>query len=293
MQSADFSVSAAASTSAGLSASFAPFTTRILFCPFGSTKIGATPLDNPSTCFTCVGSIPCLRKFSIVAGPNRSLPTRATINTSAPHSRAATAWFAPLPPKPRSNFCPKMVSPGLGNWSLNVVRSTFALPITAMRGRFAIVEFLDEMPGPSLLSRVIDVNHQKSTGRASNVNFPWRPSRPFLCELRGQELLLCAEIRRLGLGVGSKEIPNDVCRDDSRARIEVRVVRNVARNIHGDAKPFVVASDELVELHLGVSRAARGIFLHYRGNVSLRIAQGGGRIEAGTAIRQRSSPIVE
>src|SRR6266581_8408956 len=37
-----------------------------------------------------------------------------------------------------SNFWPKIVSPGLGNWSVNVVRSTLALPTTAMRGRFAI-----------------------------------------------------------------------------------------------------------------------------------------------------------
>src|ERR1039458_9301105 len=35
MQSADFKVSAAASTSAGFSASFAPFTTRMRFCACG------------------------------------------------------------------------------------------------------------------------------------------------------------------------------------------------------------------------------------------------------------------
>src|SRR6266705_531261 len=74
----------------------------------------------------------------MVAGPNRSLPTQATIKTSAPQSREATAWLAPLPPKPRSNFWPKIVSPAFGNFSVNVVRSIFALPTTAMRGRFAI-----------------------------------------------------------------------------------------------------------------------------------------------------------
>src|SRR5438477_2349106 len=74
----------------------------------------------------------------MVAGPNRSLPTLATIKTSAPQSREATAWLAPLPPKPRSNFWPKIVSPAFGNFSVNVVRSIFALPTTAMRGRFAI-----------------------------------------------------------------------------------------------------------------------------------------------------------
>src|SRR5512135_1084324 len=82
--------------------------------------------------------MPCFLKLSMVAGPNRSLPTRATMVTSAPHSRAATAWFAPLPPNPRSNFCPKMVSPGFGNCSVKVVRSMLALPTTAIRGGFDI-----------------------------------------------------------------------------------------------------------------------------------------------------------
>src|SRR3984885_15187501 len=135
MQSAAFSISAAASTSAGFRASFAPFTTRMRFCPLDSTKIGATPLDNPSTAFTWVVLMPCFLKFSIVAGPNRSLPTRATMNTSAPQRRAATAWFAPLPPNPRSNLWPKIVSPGFGNRSANVVRSMLALPTTATRDR--------------------------------------------------------------------------------------------------------------------------------------------------------------
>jgi hypothetical protein len=43
-----------------------------------------------------------------------------------------------LPPKPRSNFWPKIVSPALGKRSANVTKSIFALPTTAMRGRFAI-----------------------------------------------------------------------------------------------------------------------------------------------------------
>src|SRR5271157_5665063 len=74
----------------------------------------------------------------MVAGPNRSSPTRAIIDTCAPHSRAATAWFAPLPPNPRWNSLPKMVSPGRGNWSVNVVRSILALPTTAIRGCFIV-----------------------------------------------------------------------------------------------------------------------------------------------------------
>src|SRR5450755_4242498 len=83
--------------------------------------------------------MPSFSKFLIVDGPNRSSPTRATMKTSAPQSRAATAWLAPFPPNPRSNFCPKIVSPGLGNRSAKVVKSTLALPTTAMRGRFAII----------------------------------------------------------------------------------------------------------------------------------------------------------
>ena len=82
--------------------------------------------------------MPCFLKFSMVAGPNRSLPTRATMNTSAPQSRDATAWLAPLPPNPRSKESPKIVSPGFGKRPVKVVRSIFALPTTAIRGRFAI-----------------------------------------------------------------------------------------------------------------------------------------------------------
>jgi hypothetical protein len=74
----------------------------------------------------------------MVAGPKRSDPTRATMNTSAPHRRAATAWLAPLPPKPRSKLGAKSVSPGRGNSSVKVVRSTLALPTTAILGRLAM-----------------------------------------------------------------------------------------------------------------------------------------------------------
>src|SRR5882672_390897 len=133
MQSTVLRRSAAASTSAGLRRSFAPLTTKMRFWPLGSTKMGATPLDAPSICLTCVASMPSFLKFSMVAGPKRSLPTRATMKTSAPQRREATAWLAPLPPKPRSNFWPKMVSPALGKRSLKVGRSMLALPITAMR----------------------------------------------------------------------------------------------------------------------------------------------------------------
>ncbi len=132
IQPAERSRSADASMSAGRSRSFAPFTTRMRFWPELSTKMGATPLDTPGVIITREASMPRAWKFWMVAGPNRSSPTRATIETLAPHNRAATAWLAPLPPKPRWNSRPKMVSPGRGNWSVKVVRSTFALPTTTM-----------------------------------------------------------------------------------------------------------------------------------------------------------------
>src|SRR6202162_2375275 len=166
MQSAVFSVSAAASTSEGFNSSFAPLTTMIRFCPEGSTKIGATPLDTPLTWRTCVASIPSFSKFLMVDGPNRSSPTRATMKTSAPQSRAATAWFAPFPPNPRSNFWPKMVSPGFGNSSENVVKSTLALPTTAIRGRFAII-FRFEVRKAECSQTIVAVSTRAGASRAT------------------------------------------------------------------------------------------------------------------------------
>ncbi len=59
--------------------------------------------------------------------------------------------------------------------------------------------------------------------------------------------------------MGSKEIPDDIRRHDSSIRIEVRIVWNLARNVHRDAVPFVVSAEQAVELHFGVRLAARGI----------------------------------
>ena len=53
--------------------------------------VPATPLETPGVIWTRLTSIPKERKFSIVAGPKRSSPTRATIDTLAPQRRAATA----------------------------------------------------------------------------------------------------------------------------------------------------------------------------------------------------------
>ena len=50
----------------------------------------------------------------MVASPDRSWPTLATIMTSAPQRLAATAWLAPLPPNPRSKLLPNRVSPARG-----------------------------------------------------------------------------------------------------------------------------------------------------------------------------------
>src|SRR5438552_10367498 len=106
--------------------------------------------------------MPCDSKFPIVAGPKRSLPTFATMPTFAPQRRAATAWLAPLPPKPRSNFLPKMVSPGRGNTSWNVVRSTLALPTTTIKDGLAIIsplvilgaDYIRTRPGNRIYSRL-------------------------------------------------------------------------------------------------------------------------------------------
>src|SRR5581483_11054793 len=56
-----------------------------------------------------------------------------------------------------------MVSPGLGNWLVKVVRSTFALPTTAIRGRFAIASFpmLNGENGESMQPRMQMSMHQE------------------------------------------------------------------------------------------------------------------------------------
>ena len=82
--------------------------------------------------------MPSLLKLARASSPNRSWPMFPTKVTCAPARAAATAWLAPLPPKPRSNFWPKIVSPAFGNFSVKVVKSIFALPTTAIPGRFAI-----------------------------------------------------------------------------------------------------------------------------------------------------------
>ena len=106
-----------------------------------STKIGATPLDTPFDDPDVLGvdaeALEVLdrgRAEQIVADPGDHRDVGAA-------EAAATAWLAPLPPKPISKLSPKMVSPARGNRSLKVVRSTLALPTTAMRcGREVVLD---------------------------------------------------------------------------------------------------------------------------------------------------------
>src|SRR5262245_48163641 len=126
---------------------------------------------------TCVASIPCDSKFLIVAGPKRSSPTRATIATSAPQRREATAWLAPLPPQPRSKSFPKMVSPAFGNRSENVVKSTFALPTTA------ILDRLDMSP-------LLDCDHTRPTSPTRPIYLPIHQLKKLFVELGQIEIPL-------------------------------------------------------------------------------------------------------
>ena len=79
--------------------SFAPGTTRIRLWPASSTQMGATP-DGPGTRVTWSVLMPSRSKLASVAVPWSSSPTAATMTTCAPKRAAATAWLAPLPPKP-------------------------------------------------------------------------------------------------------------------------------------------------------------------------------------------------
>ena len=123
---------------------------------------------------TCEASMPCDSKFVIVAGPKRSSPTRATIDTSAPHSRAATAWLAPLPPQPRSKCSPKIVSPAFGNRSEKVVRSTFALPTTAILDRLVMSPLFAAISGSSTGRTV----RRTSAGRGPTARSPPATTTP-------------------------------------------------------------------------------------------------------------------
>src|SRR5260221_13963449 len=80
--------------------------------------------------------------------------------------------------------------------------------------------------------------------------------------------------------VQRKEIPQNIRRYHTRVRIEVRIKRHLAGNVHRVAIPFMNPSDQLVELYFGVATAMGGIFLNHSGDVTLAVAQGGGCIES-------------
>src|SRR3984893_7626278 len=181
------------------------------FCPFGSTKIGATPLDTPSTMPTRLLSIPRAAKFFTVASPKRSFPNFATITTCAPHNRAATAWLAPLPPNPRLKLVPKIVSPPRGNASANVVKSTFALPTTAIRGlapmdspSFFSPTLLTGFPGQTAKLYHEPVVAMSNCPKGRRVQCPAsQPSRPFNAE-RPRGRLPAQPLERASFAQGSE-----------------------------------------------------------------------------------------
>ena len=132
----------ALSTSAGASSPLAPATMMIWFSPAPSTTMCAMPDAALFVCATCAASTPKDAKLPSVDAPSESAPTLATMDTRLPRSAAATAWFAPLPPKSCSKREPSSVSPGLAKRGAQVTRSTLALPTTttAMVARVAAVD---------------------------------------------------------------------------------------------------------------------------------------------------------
>src|ERR1700751_3802527 len=103
-----------------------------------------------------------------------------------------------------------MVSPGLGNCSVKVVRSMFALPTTAIRGRFAITfrlmprtgEFSQRVLGVSNRPRCV-VAFEGGGGGETNSNYSpygtqmfltcvacWRNQRPSACLGSNQSIAL-------------------------------------------------------------------------------------------------------
>ena len=54
--------------------------------------------------------------------------------TEPPARAAATAWFAPLPPRAVKKVPPSTVSPGRGRVGTRTTMSVFELPTTTIRG---------------------------------------------------------------------------------------------------------------------------------------------------------------
>ena len=88
----------------------------IRFMPRPSTQIGATP-DEPGTRRMNAVSTPWTVSSARYDSPYASWPRVFASATLAPSRAAATAWFAPLPPKPIRNSVPTSVSPSPGRRS--------------------------------------------------------------------------------------------------------------------------------------------------------------------------------
>ena len=120
-------------TCSTVNARLAPGATAIWFSPAGSTMISAVPVAAVTVSTTPSTPIPSPASAARIAAPEASRPTQAISRTSAPSRRAATAWFAPLPPWFTSSVPLVTVSPGPGNRGAATVTSTLAEPTTRMR----------------------------------------------------------------------------------------------------------------------------------------------------------------
>jgi hypothetical protein len=109
----------------------APGRIAITFSPLLSTKIIAIPVG-PSARRSAVRSTPSAMSSASASSANPSVPTAATSFTSDPARRAASAWFAPLPPAAVEKVVPGTVSPGEGMRDTCPIRSRLAEPKTVI-----------------------------------------------------------------------------------------------------------------------------------------------------------------
>ncbi len=125
------SPASAKSASAGPIVPLAPGRMAMTFSPFWSTKIMAMPVA-PSVARTCCSSTRSARRSLSASSAKLSDPTRANRRISDPARRAASAWFAPLPPGAEAKALPGMVSPGRGIRLTVPIRSRLVEPRTVI-----------------------------------------------------------------------------------------------------------------------------------------------------------------
>ena len=118
----------------GVSRWFAPGATAIWLRPSGSTEISATPVGTSVVRSIGPGGRRASARAAASRSPIGSAPSSVTKATSAPSRRAATAWFAPLPPGDVVKVPPETVSPTPGSFGTDTVKSRFELPITQTVG---------------------------------------------------------------------------------------------------------------------------------------------------------------